>query len=196
MLDARDVERAIAGTYRLMRHERAALMVFDNTNEAFWRSFWALALVLPAFVVQIAGEWRMIEATRPDTLPDLGWFIANNVAGLVSYWLIWPAVILSVTRMLKVEPRFCHYMVVSNWTTVATSAVLAVPMALYIMGWALSSHAAVFSITFMIVIAHFRWYVARQALGVSAGVAALIVALDAALAVLIVQPTLVMMVLG
>jgi len=196
MLDTREIERALAGTIKLMKRDSAGLYRFDRTTEGFWRSFWAILLVLPAFVLQVAGQWQFFAAHRPQAVPDHTWLLINECAALVAYWLLFPAAVLVIARLVGRETRFYAYITAANWSSVITTAVLAAPMALYLAGWATPAHAVIFTFAFVVLMAHFRWYLAKTALEVSGGVAALIVAIEAGLAILVVQPAAFAMAFG
>lgn len=189
MLDAEEVERSLTASWRLLKHDVQGLQNYDVSIEGFWRSFGAVILALPAFVLQMAGQWRMLDAPgglSPASL-DQTWFLTVQAIGMASNWLVWPGVAMLFARLLAVEGRYVAYMVAYNWSSVLTSTILAAPMALFLAGLALPAHAFAFTLAFLCVILHFRWFTARNVLGVSGGVAAVIVAADAMLTLVIVQ---------
>lgn len=189
MLRAAEVERSLAASWRLMRHETDSLSEFDRSIEGYWRSFLALALILPAFVVHMAGDWHMMRAAGILEGVELARFLSTQSAGLLVVWLGWPLAALGLVRLLGVEGRYLAYVTAYNWSSVLAAAILAAPMALYLMGWALPSHAFVFTLAFGAIVIHFRWFLARCTLGVSSGVAAIIATADVALTLAVVQAT-------
>ena len=60
MLSAEDVQRGLTGAWRLFLGKREAVRLFDTTYTGFWRSFLAVILVLPIYVLYIGAERRMI----------------------------------------------------------------------------------------------------------------------------------------
>lgn len=198
MLRADEVERCLAGAFRLMRHDPGGIDHFDTTIEGYWRSFFALILVLPAFVIVMAGQWQMLIQPLLGAYPsvDLWHFLALHGAAMLVNWFAWAAAALILTRITGVERRYVPFMVAYNWSCVPTAAIIASPMVLYLMGWALPPHAFVFTLAFLCIVAHFRWFLARTVLGVSSGVAGVFVMMDGLITLTLLQVTSVVALAG
>ena len=53
MVTIREISIAIYGTWRFATLDRAAVQFFDNTPDAFWKSFNAAWLALPAYALLV-----------------------------------------------------------------------------------------------------------------------------------------------
>lgn len=189
MLDADDVEKSLSASVRLMRQETEVIATYDLSIEGYWRSFGAMFLAVPAFLIVAAGQWHMTFAPRFAGVVDdaLARYLVIQGAAFLTAWMVWPMLALEFTRMLGRMRDYAPYIIAYNWTSVLVHVILAAPMALYLVGWALPTHAFVFTLAFMALIAHFRWFLARAVLGVSSGVAVVMVMVDLGAAALIHQ---------
>ncbi|WP_348240409.1 hypothetical protein, partial [Salmonella enterica] len=70
-------------------------------------------------------------------------------------------------------------------SNVAALLLLALPQALHVLGLATAGLALFYTLAFGFIVFYFRWLLARVALGVSAGLAGLVVAMDIAAFVLV-----------
>jgi hypothetical protein len=73
--------------------------------------------------------------------------------------------------------RGTSFVIAWNWAEVITTLMLAVPAALYAIGWAPPALAVMFTAAFSVLAARLRYAVARTTLGCSAPLASGIVAL-------------------
>ena len=53
MISMPELANALHGAWRLARFDPGGIERFDSTAEAFWRSFWAMAIVAPGHVFLI-----------------------------------------------------------------------------------------------------------------------------------------------
>ena len=51
MLNLRDIAFGLYGAMQFARLDRSAIQCFENTPEAFWRSFQAAIVTLPAYIL-------------------------------------------------------------------------------------------------------------------------------------------------
>ena len=63
MITPVEVVYATYGAWRLARFDCQGLQYFDNTPEAFWRSFYAAVIVAPPFAVLTALQLAEVELT-------------------------------------------------------------------------------------------------------------------------------------
>ncbi|MGE5476079.1 MAG: hypothetical protein ACM3Q1_05455 [Bacteroidales bacterium] len=173
MITTGEIAAGLTGAFRLARRDPGGMDCFDASAHGFWRSFWAAALVAPAFIVidLLAGTLN--------TATDLH-SIAVKLIGYVVDWTLFPVVMITIADSLDRWPLYTRYIVAYNWSAVVQMAAL-LPVA--ILAVSAPSHAtALLAQGVTIVLLVYRAYVAHVALKVPVFTAAGIVLLDILLA--------------
>lgn len=178
MLTADEVRRSLLGSLRLLNRDAGGIAAFEVSIAGFWRSFAAILLTAPAFVIALAED--RVEQGLP---LEQGLFaspaiVAHEVLISVAGWIAFPLVMIAVARRLGLGPVYVGYVIAWNWSAVLAALVLAVPAALHALGLATEGLALLFAFAFSVILIHYRWFLAKTALGVSGGVAMLLVLLD------------------
>jgi hypothetical protein len=182
ILTADEVLRSLKGSLRLVRRHPDGLRAFDASVEGFWRSFAAILLAAPAFIVLLADqELRAGRLVAGGLFAD-AWFVAREAAVFVAPWVLFPLFMLGFVRIMGLERRYVGYIVIYNWSGVIAAAIFAVPALLHVLGLATGAHAAFYTFAFSIILVQYRWFFARASLGLSADLAAAVVAADFILA--------------
>jgi hypothetical protein len=178
MLTADEVGRSLSGSLKLLNRDAEGLTAFEVSIAAFWRSFAAILLTAPAFVVALAED--RVEQGLPlqDGLFASPVIVAHEALLALAGWVVFPLVMIAVVRRLGLGHRYVGYIIAWNWSTVLAAFVLAVPAGLHALGLATDGLALLFAFAFSIVLLHYRWFLAKAALGVSGGIAFLLVLLD------------------
>ena len=174
MLKADEVAHHLAGSLRLLNKDSAGLERFAVSIDAFWRSFLAVTLTAPAFILVIASDRVRLGLPLQDGLFSEPGIVAVRLVAACIAWLAFPLLMIGVCRALGLGHRYVGYIIVYNWSAVITTSVLAVPSGAFALGWVPGELVALFAVGFAAVIFHYRWFVARTALGVSGGLAALL----------------------
>lgn len=173
MITRAEIAAGITGAFRLARRDPGGLDCFDSSPYGFWRSFWAAALVAPAFII--------IDLLAGTLNTDTGFHaLAVKLIGYVIDWTLFPVVMITIVDSLGKWPLYTRYIVAYNWSAVVQMAVL-LPVA--IMAVSAPSHATMLiaqAVTIVLLV--YRAYVAHVALAVNLGTAAGIVLLDVLLA--------------
>jgi hypothetical protein len=172
-----ETQLAMIGALRLARGDRDGLACFDRSLDGFWRSFRAAVIAYPLFLVLLrlrlpAPDWAASSGPRIILVETIGYVIS---------WVLFPLVLLPVTRALGREHRFFDFMVPYNWSQVLQSALfvlVAVPSGA---GVRLVGFAAACAVLL------YEWYIARVGLDVSRLAAALVVLLDIVLSLAVGQ---------
>lgn len=181
MLTADEVGRSLSGSIKLLNRDAAGIASFEVSVGAFWRSFAAILLTAPAFVVALAED--RVEQGLPleDGLFASPSLVAHEALIALAGWIAFPLAMIAVARRLNLHARYVGYIIAWNWSAVLASFVLAVPAALHVLGLATDGLSLLFAFAFSLVLLHYRWFLAKTALGVSGGLAALLVILDLSL---------------
>ena len=182
ILTADEVVRSLKGSLRLIRREREGLSAFDTSVEGFWHSFAAVILAIPAFIVLLADQEFRAGRFVAGGLFDDAWFVAREAAVFLAPWILFPLLMAGFVRVMGLERRYVPYIVIYNWSGVIGAVIFAVPALLHVLGMATGAHASFYTFAFAIILVQYRWFFARAALGLSADLAAAVVAADFLLA--------------
>lgn len=170
-LAAEDVTRSLRGSWHLMTRGSEALQELDLTRDGFWRSFLAFALMLPASIAVLAAV-RLL-AGLPNsaglfTSPALAMAVIG--AELLAVLAV-PALLIALAPNLAHAPRFTSFVIAWNWAGIVSASLMAVPAAVFAIGWSNPELAAVQSLAFGVIVVRLRYCVARAAFGPESGIA-------------------------
>lgn len=170
-LDADDVARSLRGSWRLMTKGAEALPELDLSRDGFWRSFLAFALMLPATVTILAALRLASGLSNTEGLFGLPMLAACVVGALSLAILVVPAFLILIRPELAQAPRFTSFVIAWNWAGIVSASLMAVPAAVYAIGWAPATLALVQSAFFAAIVLRLRYCVARAAFGAGNGIA-------------------------
>lgn len=173
-----EVHRSVMGTLALLNRRVEGLKAFDMSETGFWRSFAAIWLTIPAYVVSLAFERMRLGLAEPDghLLDHVGLDFAVATAHVGSFVAL-PIAMIWIARRLDLTTRYVPFVIVTNWITVMGLMVLSVPCLLLVLGWATAQLASFFTLAFAVVIVRLQWFATIVTLGVSSSLAAAIVGL-------------------
>ena len=175
MLTRGEFAAALAGVRGLARLDVRALRLFDATHRGFWNSFWAAAILAPFAAITVARE----AIVAPP--PSLWRLIAVESIGYAIGWLAFPLVMVWVAERLGRGDRYFVYMVPYNWFHLIEIA-LGGPILLLSLSGLLPVEAEKFLVMLVLLaLLGYEWFIAKNALLVSSGVAAMLVGLDLSL---------------
>ena len=174
------VQAGLRGAFMLARGRPEGLMLIEETGAGATRSFWAAAICLPGFLALRLLAWSGAEE------PPRG-IIFALAAELVGYAMTWAGYALASHPMAQAAGRgkeWTHFVAAWNWGNVvqyllllalAVLASLGLPKTLtYGLGLAVFGYAL-----------WLGWFIAKTALTVPGGRAAIFVLLDLLLGVFI-----------
>ncbi len=173
IVTADDVARSVRGTVELMNRRIEGVKAFDMSEAGFWRSFGAIWLTLPAFVVLLALErHRLGLLAEGAPLLDLSRLTAVVALGHVAAFLAMPLAMIGIARRLGLSSRYVPFVIVTNWIVAIEFVALAVPGSMLLVGWATPGLAAFFALCFLVIVLRIHWFAAKATLGVSGAIAA------------------------
>ncbi|GGH08842.1 hypothetical protein GCM10007036_04560 [Alsobacter metallidurans] len=173
-----EVGRSLAGSVKLLNRDPEGLGAFEVSFEAFWRSFAAMLLVAPAFVVLLADARLQAGLPLEDGLFESPLLVTRQALLVTGCWLAFPIAMVGLARLLGVGRRYARYIIAYNWSAVVATTIMAAPHALHVVGWATAGLTTLFLLAFGVLIVQCRWFLAKTALGVSGGVAAVVVLVE------------------
>ena len=179
MITPREIAYSIFGAWRLARFDPGGMQHFDTSIEGFWRSFFAAAIVAPAYVVLVALQGSPAAEGND--------WLRYPLVEVISYavrWTAWPLAMFYICKPIRREPRYTAYIVAYNWAQVIGTGffVLVVVLANGLLAPG-SIGTAIFVTTMVLLV--YQWFVARTALEIGGGLAAGLVVLDLILTVII-----------
>jgi hypothetical protein len=178
VVSLREVSNGMYGAWRLARLDAGAMAWFDRSAHGVWRSFWAMAISYPGFLVLLT--------LRPMPTPDQAWAVPSlrlvlvESIGYVIAWVAFLLIAIEFCRWIRRERECLDFIIAYNWSQVLQTglwlavALLASPLA--------PVPAAVVHLAAWAALIGYEWFIARVALGAGALVATAVVLLDLVLA--------------
>ena len=177
-----EIVRSLTGAWRLFLDRSDAMRFFDVSVDGFWRSFGAIVLILPAYIlVVLSDRARILTDAVSDEGFDASSFFANRGVWLALNWVALPILLALVARPLRVGRTYAGYIVARNWCAVLTVAPFGLIALLYLVGLLGNEIASVISLVIIVVVIRFDYLIARRALGADIGLAVAVVIADLAI---------------
>lgn len=168
IVTADEVNRSFRGTLDLLNSRTEGLKAFDMSERGFWRSFMAIWLTLPAYIVSLAFERLRLGLLQPDrSLLDSLWIDLVVALGHAAGFVALPLAMIWVARWFRLEKAYVPFVIVTNWISVIGMLVLSVPAMLMLLGWAPPGLASLFSLAFAVIIVRLQWFATKSTLGLS-----------------------------
>lgn len=168
IVTADEVNRSLRGTLDLLHSRAEGLKSFDMSERGFWRSFAAIWLTLPAYVVSLAFERVRLGLLEPDrSLLGNIWIDLVVALGHVAGFVALPLAMIWITRSLNLTKAYVPFVIVTNWITVMGLLVLSLPAMLLLLGWATPALASIFSLAFAVIILRMQWFATKATLGIA-----------------------------
>jgi hypothetical protein len=174
------IQAGLRGAFLLARAHPAGLLLIEDTPAGAWRSFWAAALCLPAFLTLRLLAWASTGGPPRGAVFGL----AAEFVGYVFAWVAFALASRPLARAVGREREWPHFLAAWNWGNVVQYLVLlalTVPSALGLPDWlAYGLGLAAFGYAVWL-----EWFIAQKALRISGGKAVGFVLLDLVLGLFI-----------
>jgi len=178
IVTADEVSRSFRGSLHLLHSRTEGPQSFDLSEAGFWRSFSAIGLALPAYVVTVAVERQRLGILGSDqaVLGSL-WLDALVALGYGASFLALPIAMIGISRRLGLTDRYVSFVTVTNWIAVLGLLTLSIPGILLLIGWATPELSTFFTLAFAVLLVRTQWFATKTTLGVSGGSALAVVLL-------------------
>lgn len=172
MLTARDLSYGLYGAWRLAILDRGAMQYFDATIEGYWKSFYAAAIVAPAFIIMTA--FSVVQTDLPAHIGVLDIVLVQTTRYVIS-WVAFPLLMTTVSDVMQRGERYTGFIVAFNWAQVVEMAIV-LPVFLIVAASGLPADEpnTVYTMLFF-AIAFYYWFIARTALEISGWAAGAVV---------------------
>ncbi len=160
---AEETVRALIGSwYVLMGQLQAVERHFNLSDRGFWRSFFAMAVGLPIFLLAIRLGIPALETADQRAMANAVMF--RQIMLIAAGWVGWLFLAALITKGLGYAAHFGRYVILYNWSTPLVALLQVVPMALYAFGL-IREEAAGFLALFLVgIVLYLRWQNARLGL--------------------------------
>lgn len=182
MLGREELFRSLTGAWRLFLDRPDAMRFFDVSIDGFWRSFAAIVLIAPTYLLFAVSE-RAVILSDPIVDPAFsdGAFFANKVLTLALDWIALPVLLALVAGPLGVGRTYAPYIVARNWCAVLATAPYFLVGVLLLIGVLSDGGATLLSLLILAVVLRYNYMIARRALGADVGMVVGIVVADLAI---------------
>ena len=169
----REIVYGLYGAWRLAHLDKSGLAYFDDSDEGFWKSFFAAALIAPAYAIEVFSGPLGLGATDS----PLRLFLVHLLAYSLT-WTVFPVVLYPICKEIGREAAYVRFVVAYNWARVVQLLVKVPALAIVGLGVLPDGAALLLQFTVHMLVLAYQWFVARTALDVGGWPAAGVVALD------------------
>jgi hypothetical protein len=173
MIGGQEVSRYLFGAWLLAKYDRNGAYLFDNTPEAFWRSFWAAFVVFPAFAILL-----LLRSAHVEINVGAFWAFFIQATAYAMGWVAFPYIVFHVLRLFDAGENFCRYIAAYNWARVLEITLMLGVTALVAGGIVPRELGNILTIIAIVAILAYEGFVAHAALEVPAAGAVGLVFLD------------------
>ena len=185
-----EMTRGVFIAWRLFLWDRKAVALIDGSPGGALRSFWCAVLILPLVFL----NWALQYATQVNVPGNFGVLVDKaglgrtlTVLGIfyVIHWTAWPVIMHWLAAFLDSSRHYCRYLAAYNWSA-AVIAALTILYAVVNFSGAVSGQAMVLvSLAILTVMWAYHWFILRVTLEINGGFAAVLVAAEFLLSVII-----------
>lgn len=180
MITSQEVSRGLFGAWMLARLDAKGIFLFDNTVEAFWRSFWAAGVALPLYgiLLVLRNSGATIGVSSGTAL------LIHSIAYVIG-WVAFPFAMFYVTRVFDRQQWYCRYIVAYNWSVVLQLSLMLLVTSIVATGMFSPALGSVLTVVTVLAVLIYQGFIARVALQATIPGAVGIVLLDLVLSLLL-----------
>ena len=106
--------KSMAGAWKLVRANPKSMEYLDLSSDGFWKSFWALAVMTPAFLLEIIYG-AQAEVSQPLATKSIYFVVSLPLTAIV---------MLYFTRFMKININYAPMVIAYNWLNAMTYNIL------------------------------------------------------------------------
>jgi hypothetical protein len=176
-----EILRSLTGAWNLFLDRPDALRYFDISIDGFWRSFGAILLLLPSYVLIALAERSRMLADPTGGGFDGDVFLINKIFSIGIDWVAFPIVFAFIAGPLGLGRSYSAFIIARNWGAALAVVPFAAVALLFLAGIVGADLANFLSLAILIVVIRYSYLIARRALEAEIGVAVAIIVSDFAL---------------
>lgn len=186
-----EASRGVYAAWRLLRCDRGAVSLLDDTLEGVVKSYWCAALILPFY-----GLFLLLEAGVPvehlGSMSNLAAkaglmnaLIGEAVFYVLAWWVVWPLIMDRVAPWLGRDENYFRYIVAFNWSHSVRIGLLVVYMAMRYGGMIPGDMLVIVQLSLLLLLCAYHWFLLRNVLETDGGTAVGLVAAEYAMMVIL-----------
>ena len=186
-----EASRGVYAAWRLLRCDRGAVSLLDDTLEGVVKSYWCAALILPFY-----GLFLLLETGVPvehlGSLSNLAAkaglmnaLIGEAVFYVLAWWVAWPLIMDRVAPWLGRDENYFRYIVAYNWSHSVRIGLLVVYMAMRYSGMIPGDMLLIVQLSLLLLLCAYHWFLLRNVLETDGGTAVGLVAAEYAMMVIL-----------
>tara|TARA_R110002096_G_scaffold415163_1_gene616656 strand:+ start:43073 stop:43696 length:624 start_codon:yes stop_codon:yes gene_type:complete len=153
--------KSMAGAWKLVSMNRNSMDYFDLSSDGFWKSFWALGVMVPAFLLEVIYG-SQAEVSQPLATKSIYFVVSLPLMAIV---------MLYFTRFMKISINYAPMVIAYNWlNAMIYSILIAVGLILNL----LAPESAVTGVVLLILSVYFGWYVVWHTLKISLAISGML----------------------
>ena len=121
-----EITKSIKGAWRIARMDQNALNYFTISIEGFWRSFIAILIVAPFYLIFLLLNHDQLSAIEVSTeaATSKEFYVLMKLIAHILGWLVFPVVMIPISRLMDLSQRYIPYIIVWNWSNVLVMLVI------------------------------------------------------------------------
>lgn len=175
----REMAFGVAGAFRLARFDLTGLAFLDLSAQGAARSFWAAALVAPAYIA-LAGLRGDMGGGEPAELRLL-----LEALGYVISWTAFPVILAYLMNGLGMDHRYYAFLCAYNWSAVVQMSAYLPASLIAESGLLPADAAAGLMLGVILAMLFYQWFIMRITLGLSRLLSTALVLVDLVVAMAI-----------
>jgi hypothetical protein len=186
MLRRDEVVQSLTGAWELFLDRPDAMRFFDVSADGFWRSFYAIILIVPAYtLISIFGRSQILVESVVAAQFDDSAFIINKSVALGFEWIALPVILALAAPALGIGQSYAAFIIARNWGAALSNGLAAIVPILFLVGFIGDVAANFIFFAILIVVIRYNFLIARRALDANIGLAIGIVIGDIAISLAI-----------
>lgn len=119
------IVRSLAGAWKLVLRNPKAMDHLDLSTDGFWKSFWALSVMFPAFVLWVFFNLQGGTVQTPNGIEISYPLLSEGIFFVIA--LPFTAIVMAYfTKYLKISENYASMVIAYNWVNAITYVILAV----------------------------------------------------------------------
>ena len=181
-MSAKEIASILHGFLLIIKFDEKFKDHFENSHEAFWKSFYAAIVVAP---LQVIYEWGLYISL--DEKPNLTRAIPIEVLEYTILWVLFPLVMTYITKVINREEQYFRYIVTYNWLQMCISIIIMPLIILSVFNFLPISASTFLETMVFLLFVTYNIFIVKIALKLQTGPSFSIVLIDVLLTLLVTQ---------